>query len=217
MHVVFGECEFDSGRRVLLRHGGAKPLSPKAFQLLEFLLDRRPEAVPKAELVEHLWPDSYATDAGLHNLVAEIRAAIGDSPRTVRYIRTIPRYGYAFQGDARPAPKVDIPQSPFSRARLVGRRNEWILPEGTSVIGRDNACDVRVYSTTLSRRHARIVVTRGVTTVEDLGSKNGTHVNGQRIDHPVVLKDGDQIQAGSLTVTYRILDTLPSTRTQRRA
>ena len=108
MRVVFGECEFDSGRRVLLRHGSAVPLSPKAFQLLELLLDRRPEAVAKTELVERLWPETFVSDASLHNLVAEIRAALGDAPRAARYIRTVPRYGYAFHGDARPAPAVAL-------------------------------------------------------------------------------------------------------------
>ena len=45
MRVVFGECEFDSGRRVLIRHGRAMPLSPIAFLVLALLLDRRREAV----------------------------------------------------------------------------------------------------------------------------------------------------------------------------
>ena len=59
-------------------------------------------------------------------------------------------------------------------------------------------------------------MTSGEATVEDLGSKNGTHVNGQRIKQPVALKDGDQIEVGSVTMTYRVLDTLPSTLPRRR-
>jgi pSer/pThr/pTyr-binding forkhead associated (FHA) protein len=53
------------------------------------------------------------------------------------------------------------------------------------------------------------------TTLEDLGSKNGTQVNGQRVTQLITLKDNDQIQVGSVTMTYRILDTLPSTVTRR--
>jgi DNA-binding winged helix-turn-helix (wHTH) protein len=215
MHVVFGDCEFDPARRLLLRHGGAKALSPKAFELLELLLDRRPEVVAKAEIVERLWPETFVSDASLHNLVAEVRAALGDSPRAGRYIRTVPRYGYAFHGDAREAPTVDISRPASSGPRLVSRRGEWILAEGSTLVGRDRDCAVRLDSVTLSRRHARIVVTRGQTTVEDLSSKNGTYVNGERIHQPTPLKDGDRIEVGSLTVTYRVLDTLPSTRTRR--
>ena len=111
MRVVFGECEFDSGQRVVCRHGRVMPLSPKALQLLELLLDRRPEAVAKTEILERLWPETFVSDASLHNLVAEVRAALGDSPRAARYIRTVPRYGYAFQADARPAPAATLPAS----------------------------------------------------------------------------------------------------------
>jgi len=215
MGVVFGECEFDPGRRVLLRHGSATPLSPKAFQLLELLLGRRPEAVAKTELLQCLWPESFVSDASLHNLVAEVRAALGDSPRAARYIRTVPRYGYAFHADARPAPPVDPSRPGAPGPRLVSRHGEWLLPGGSNLVGRDRDCAVRVNSATLSRRHARIVVTNGEAGVEDLGSKNGTRVNGQRVRQPVALKEGDRIQFGSVTMTYRTLDTLPSTITRR--
>lgn len=215
MRVAFGECEFDSGRHVLLRHGSVARLSLKAFQLLEFLLDRRPEAVAKTELLERLWPESFVSDASLHNLVAELRAALGDPPRTARYIRTVPRYGYAFHGDARPAPPVPISRPGPSGPHLVSRHGEWLLAEGSNLVGRDHDCAVRVNSANVSRRHARIVVTNGEATVEDLGSKNGTHVNGQRVKQPVALKESDKIRFGSVTMTYRILDTLPSTITRR--
>ena len=217
MRVVFGECELDSGRRVLLRHGSVAPLTSKAFQLLEFLLDRRPEAVAKRELLERLWPESFVSDASLHNLVAEVRAAIGDTPHAARYIRTVPRYGYAFHGDVRPTPpSVDISRPRSSGPRLVSRRGEWLLCEGPNLMGRDRECAVRIDSATLSRRHARIVVTGGEATVEDLGSKNGTHVNGRLVKQRATLKDSDQIQVGSVTMIYRTLDTLPSTATGRR-
>jgi DNA-binding winged helix-turn-helix (wHTH) protein len=215
MRLVFGECEFDSGRRVLLRHGSAKLLSPKAFELLELLLDRRPEVVAKTEILERLWPETFVSDASLHNVVAEIRAALGDPPRAARYIRTVPRFGYAFHGDARPAPAVDVSLS-RSGPRLVSKRAEWVLSVGANIVGRDRDCTVRIDSPALSRRHARIVVTRAETTIEDLGSKNGTQVNGERITHPTELKDSDRIQMGALTVTYHMSDVLPSTVTRRR-
>jgi pSer/pThr/pTyr-binding forkhead associated (FHA) protein len=83
-------------------------------------------------------------------------------------------------------------------------------------VGRERECAVRVDSADLSRRHARIVVTRAETTIEDLGSKNGTQVNGERITRCVPLKDSDRIQVGSLTLTYRMAGPLPSTLTRQR-
>ena len=215
MRVVFGECEFDSGQRALLRHGSAVPLSPKAFQLLELLLDRRPEAVAKAELLERLWPETFVSDASLHNLVAEIRAALGDAPRGARFIRTVPRFGYAFHGDARPAPAASVPPSTPSGPRLISSRGEWPLSEGANVVGRDRDCAVRIDSVTISRRHAQIVVTAGEATVEDLGSKNGTRVNGQPVVEAIALRDGDEIEVGSVTIRYRLMDSAQSTITRR--
>lgn len=217
MHLVFGECEFDSARRVLLRHGSVRPLSPKAFQVLELLLDRRPEAVAKAELLERLWPDTFVSDASLHNVMAEIRAALGDAPRAARYIRTVPRYGYAFHGDARVAPVVEMSRVTGAGPCLVSEAHEWLLTEGSNLVGRDRDCSVRIDAATLSRRHARITVANGQATVEDLESKNGTQVNGQLVRQrvPLTLKDSDRIQFGSVTVTYRVRDSLSSTQTRR--
>jgi DNA-binding winged helix-turn-helix (wHTH) protein len=215
VRLVFGECELDSGQRLLRRHGSIRPLTPKAFQLLEFLLDRRPEAISKREIFDHLWPETFVSDASLHNLVADIRAALGDDPRATRYIRTVPQYGYAFHGEARPAD--DVSQAARAGPRLVSRRREWLLSAGSNVVGRDQECAVRIDSAAVSRRHARIVVTNCEATLEDFGSKNGTYVNGQRIKQPAVLKDNDELRVGPVTMRFRVMEALPSTLTERRS
>lgn len=92
-----------------------------------------------------------------------------------------------------------------------------MLAEAANLVGRDRDCAVRLDSSTLSRRHARLVVTNGVATVEDLGSKNGTYVNGQLVQHPVALSENDQIRFGAVAMSYRIVDIpLPSTSRSRR-
>ena len=218
MRVVFGDCEFDSERRLVLRHGRVRPLSPRAFQLLDTLLDRRPEAVSKAELLERLWPGIFVSDASLHNLVSEVRAALGDAPRAPRYIRTIPRYGYAFHGDAQPVNAVAAGTVPTAGAgpRLISSRGDWLLAEGPNFVGRDPDCVVRIDSPTVSRRHARIVVSGGHASVEDLKSKNGTFVNGRAVKKTVAVNDGSEIRVGSVTMTYRNPDRVDSTLSLRR-
>lgn len=220
VRVVFGDCEFDSGRRLVLRHGRPISISPRAFQLLALLLDRRPEAVSKTELLEHLWPDTFVTDASLHNLVAEVRAVLGDAPRIARYIRTIPRYGYAFHGDARLMEALAGKSSPLSTGRsgprLISTQGEWFLSEGPNIVGRDPDCAVRIDSPTVSRRHARIVLSNADVRVEDLKSKNGTYVNGRRVKQTVPVDDGGEIRFGSVTMTFRNRDGLDSTLSQRR-
>ena len=217
MRVAFGACEFDTLRHELLRHGRPTPLSPKAFRLLEILLDRRPEALSKGELLDCLWPETSVSDAGLHNLVAELRAAIGDTPQAARFIRTVPRFGYAFHGDARPVSPAptDVAERALAGPHLLSRRREWRLSEGPNDIGRDPECAVSIDSPSVSRRHARLVVASGAATIEDLGSKNGTYVNKQRVSHAVAVEDGDQIRVGSVTMVFRCSGSLPSTMTQR--
>ena len=137
--IPAGGCCFATAARA--------PLSPKAFQLLELLLDRRPEAVAKTELLERLWPETFVSDASLHNLVAEIRAALGDAPRAARYIRTVPRYGYAFHGDARPAPGTRRRRNEALRpASGFGAAASGFLSDGANVVGRDRDCAVRIDS-----------------------------------------------------------------------
>lgn len=73
---------------------------------------------------------------------------------------------------------------------LKGQR--WQLSE-TIVLGREASCDVVVADRQISRFHARITPTTEGVILEDLGSKNGTHLNGHPLTAPVVLQDGDLV------------------------
>lgn len=73
---------------------------------------------------------------------------------------------------------------------LKGQR--WPLSQ-TIVLGREASCDVVVADRQISRFHARITPTTEGAILEDLGSKNGTHLNGIPLTAPVVLQDGDLV------------------------
>jgi diguanylate cyclase (GGDEF)-like protein len=73
------------------------------------------------------------------------------------------------------------------------------LEGGESVIGRGTAASIRLGDDGISRRHARIIVEDKVVRIEDLGSANGTLVNGSLVQSGP-LKDGDKIQLGSTTI-----------------
>ena len=100
VRIRFGEWTFDSGTRELRRREEAVRVSPKGFDLLGHLLERRPEACRKQELQETLWPDSFVSEATLASLVAEVRTALEDDARNPRYVRTVHGFGYAFCGEA---------------------------------------------------------------------------------------------------------------------
>lgn len=72
------------------------------------------------------------------------------------------------------------------------------IKRNTLLIGRAEQCDVRPLSEEVSRRHCQVTVGPDAVWVEDLGSRNGTHVNGQRIGERTKVVDGDMIRVGSL-------------------
>ncbi len=211
MPLLFGDCELIRGARVLRRSGAPVPLSPKAFQLLTILLDERPRALSKEAIFQRLWPDTFVSDASLHNLVAELRAALGDDPRNPRFIRTLHRYGYAFHGPVDDTESGDAAPEEASGSLFWGTK-EIILAPGENLIGRSSDCRVSLGSSTISRHHARILLDAGQAMLEDLGSKNGTNVNGARIEGLVPLQDGDEIRVGAIEITYRSHSRFRSTR-----
>src|SRR5688500_2128967 len=100
MQMRFGEFTLDTESRLLRRGDAERHLSPKAFDLLQLLLTNRPRALSKSELHERLWPSTFVSDATLTSLVAEVRAALGEHAQDGRNIRTVHRFGYAFNGTA---------------------------------------------------------------------------------------------------------------------
>lgn len=202
VRFVFGDFEFDAEARQLRRGRDPVHLTPKAFDLLQALVDARPAAVRKEALRDRLWPDVVVSEANLKNLVAEIRAAIGDEGG--RIIRTVHRFGYAFTAGERPP----------STARLVGAARLHRLASGENIIGRDDDCAVLLNATGVSRRHAVIRLSGGGAVIEDLGSKNGTWRNGQRLAGPIELRDGDEIRFGAIGMTFRSSPQAESTVTE---
>ena len=217
MRVSFGDCVLDLERRQLIRADRDVHLTPKALDLLALLVAERPRAVAKAEIHDRLWPGTFVSESNLTTLVTELRAALGDTARSPRYLKTVHRFGYAFSGES---PEVSG-RSPAVRRRgphftLEWAREEVALRDGENVIGREEDAAAWIESASVSRRHARIVVSGGQATLEDLGSKNGTFVRGQRITSAVVLSNGEQILVGVVPLRFRAFEAADSTLTPPR-
>ncbi len=74
------------------------------------------------------------------------------------------------------------------------------------IIGRDSSCTIAINDAEVSRKHARLSFQGGKYVIEDLGSTNGTFVNGQRLVSPVVLKSGDVVSLGEqIVLLYEVL------------
>jgi len=189
MRYRFGDFEFHSHQ--LTRRGATVSLTPKAALLLEALIAAAPEAVSKEALYEKLWQGVVVEPGNLHNLISELRTALVDADHAI--ITTAHRKGYAFA-------------APLMRQASRGSRldigDESIaLDEGENIIGRE-----ALGTPDVSRHHARIDVDGPRIAIEDLGSKNGTFVNGKRIRERVTLKEGDEIMFGRTRAVVRTID-----------
>lgn len=205
MQLRFGDFTLDTSLRQLYCGGVDRHLSLRGIELLRLLLDSRPRALSKREIHERLWPGASFSDASLSGLVAEVRGALNETATRQNFLRTVPRLGYAFHGDAYEAgppapPRVDTPV----RGWLTLPSGPMCLRDGEYVLGRDEDVTVRFDSLSVSRHHARIRVSRDGAMIDDLASRNGTYLNGERLTAPVLLADGDEITLGLFTLRFSV-------------
>jgi DNA-binding winged helix-turn-helix (wHTH) protein len=213
MRLKFNDAIVSVQTREVFRRGEPVHLAPKAFDLLVLLLSRRPNAVSKQEILSHVWPDTFVSDATLTALISDVREAIGDDARAPRIIRTLHRFGYAFSVDAveDPVDRASSEEPPLGW--LIGESWRVPLHAGEVVFGREGEGVVPVPAASVSRRHAALVLEQGRALLRDLGSKNGTFVDGVRLAAPVTLKDGNRIRLGTFEAIYRAGDGATSTET----
>ena len=97
----FGSYRLEPLTRRLLRNGEPVSLSPKAFDTLLALIERRDRVVDKAELMQLVWPDSFVEEANLSQTIFVLRKTLGESPTGKPFIDTVPRRGYRFAAEVR--------------------------------------------------------------------------------------------------------------------
>jgi len=209
-----GELTLDVGMCLLTRAGEVVPLPPKTFELFVELVRRAPGIVRRQELIDHVWPNEIVNDEALTQRMLLLRRALGDAPKTPRYIASMPRWGYRIVAAVRRvSPTEKLAEERASRFVVLHEDRLFALPEGETVIGRDAEAGVSIDSLQISRHHARIVVTEGRALLEDLGSKNGSLLNGKRIAGPTELSDGDRIGIGHEVLVFRFRDRMATTLT----
>ena len=213
MTYRFARFSLNADTRQLLAEGLEIHLSPKAFELLLCLTEHRSRAMSKAELQERLWPSTFVSETNLATLISEIRRALGDSAHDAKIVRTVQRFGYRFVAEVVDPVPSRIPSDARVRMSITSTDREFLLAEGANLIGRGHDAVIQVNSGSISRQHARIVVTGNQACVEDLGSKNGTFVDGRQITGVTPLRDGAEIRVGVVVFTFRATPTTQATET----
>jgi DNA-binding winged helix-turn-helix (wHTH) protein len=214
MSLSFGDFELDQERRQLLRSGQPVPVEPKAYELLSLLVARRPRALSRAQIRDVVWPGVFISESTLNQTVNNIRQALDDDARRPRFIRTAHGFGYAFCGEAHDTGELHRHGS-GPQPRLVWGDRVLSLTAGENLMGRDAGAAVCLDAASVSRHHARIVVEGHRATLEDLGSKNGTSLNGERVCGRRELRDGDAVRLGDVQLLFRSLPFDGSTATER--
>jgi DNA-binding winged helix-turn-helix (wHTH) protein len=217
--VRFGVFELDLRTGELRKRGMRVPLQEQPLRVLAMLIERRGDLVTRDELRAGLWsePVFLNFDHGLNKAVAKIRQALGDLADSPTYVETIGRRGYRFLADVeRPAGSSSGPGAVFATYRVVWGERTIPLVHGANLIGRDPSAVACVDSPDVSRRHAQILLSDVTTTLEDLGSKNGTLLNDRRLEVPSSLYDGDVIRIGPAMFTFRSSPLLSPTKTLER-
>jgi len=197
--VCFDGFVLDRARRLLTREGEVLHLTPKAFDLLSLLVDQAPRVVPKSELHERLWKETFVSDATLVGVVKELRRVLDDRSSDRPIIRTAHRVGYAF---CREVVGSKTPGPVLAHWVIVDQRR-IMLQAVENMIGRDPASTVCLDSAAVSRRHACIVIDGQGVRLRDLGSKNGTTIGDRAVVGESSLRDGDVINIGPSRLVYR--------------
>ena len=119
----FGAFRLDAVERLLLKAGQPVSLTPKAFDLLVYLVERHGQLVAKKDLLSAVWPDTFVEEANLTYTISALRKALGDSQDGERYIQTVPTRGYRFVAPVARRERQPIPSIAEARpaAHLSGR------------------------------------------------------------------------------------------------
>jgi len=214
VRILFGSFTLDRETRQLTREGREIHLAPKAFDLLMALATERPNIISKTELQQRLWPDTFVAEANLSNLVGEIREALDDRSHPPVWIRTAHGVGYAFCGRATTVAGAHQQSLDRPTCWIEWGARRFPLSVGEYIIGRDPDVEISLDAPTVSRRHARVVVTPNGAVLEDFGSKNGTRRGADLVISPIQLADGDALHIGSLLITFHMRAPLGPTETQ---
>jgi hypothetical protein len=144
-------------------------------------------------------------DTGMFRVTAEVYTG-GDVAPAANYQEPPPPAYPPYNQQDYPSHPVSGPPTggPGRTVRLVANDGRtYPLSIGSTVIGRGDQANLRLPDVGISRRHARLDFDGAQVVLTDLGSTNGTMVNGQRVS-AVALNPGDMIQLGTTTLTFRV-------------
>ena len=132
--IVFDRFSLDLVNECLWRGSEEIKIRPKAFALLNYLMNRSGQLVTKEELLNAVWPETFVGDAVLKVTVRQLREVLEDDPKSPRFIETSHRRGYRFIGEIAEPKQEPEPDQSFQDNTQSGAFFVY-----TGVVGRDQA------------------------------------------------------------------------------
>src|SRR5215475_13207649 len=128
---LFDDVKVDCANLRLQKGGSPRKITPRAFQVLVYLLEHQGRIVEKQELFDEVWKERFVTDNALSRIIKEIRQVIGDDADEPRYIETIPKRGYRFIAEVKNA-AAEALTTGLGRTRLTGEAaGTGVAPPGS--------------------------------------------------------------------------------------
>jgi DNA-binding winged helix-turn-helix (wHTH) protein len=217
----FAEFELDVAAYALKHRGESVKLERIPMDVLILLVERAGTLVERSSIQAQLWgPEIFVEhDAAINTAIRKIRHALGDNAARPRFVETVVGKGYKFiaplesvtglskEGErgANSRAEPSARKRPlFPRYSVTVGKQEFVLNSAETPLGRDPATGVYVDHPSVSRRHARISIESDGVVLQDLGSRNGTFLNGRRVDGPAKIHHNDVIGLGPITLVFHI-------------
>ena len=225
----FANCELDLAGYVLRRAGRPVKLEKMPMEVLILLVQRPGALLPRSEIQAALWgADVFVDrDAAVNTAIRKIRHALRDDAARPRFVETVVGKGYRFvaavESRSAASHRNDATVEPTNRPSAALHRSfpqyivtrgkqEFMLEAGETLFGRDPAAGVCIDHPSVSRQHASLAIGADGAVLRDLGSRNGTFLNGRRVDGSVKIEHGAIIGLGPITLTFVVLTAPASTK-----
>jgi len=201
----FDSFRLDPAERQLLRNGVPVPLTPKVFQTLVVLVERSGHLVEKEELLNLVWADAFVEEANLARCVHTLRKALGEEHNEHKYIETVPKRGYRFNGEVR------VREQAIAAAPI---KTLAVLPfKSLAAENREEALEMGMADTLISRLgNSREIVVRPISSVRKYGGLEQDAVQaGRALAVDSVLDGSIQRWGANIRVNVRLVKTADGT------
>ena len=217
----FADFELDVAAYALRHRGESVKLERIPMDVLILLVERAGTVVDRSAIQTQLWgPGIFVEhDAAINTAIRKIRHALGDDAARPRFVETVVGKGYKFIAPLQsvtgrfhvgePAARGSADPSAqgrrlFPRYSITVGKQEFLLHAAETLLGRDPAAGVYVDHPSVSRSHARISIESNRVILQDCGSRNGTFLNGRRVDGLAMIEHDDVIGLGPITLVFHV-------------